>query len=477
MTTKILGTQIQDGTIDTAQLAANVTAAFANSSQLSGLATIANVANFATSLGPRIQSVNVANSSFVVSGNTTVNVGGGYVVVTGNNFATGATVIVDTTPASSVSRIDNTRLNVQVPARNAATYNLFVVNPDGGTGISVNAVTYLFTRKMYSLSGSSNPVNSQIGTDINWNKISSGSLSSDAVQAATKTDGTLWTWGGGGFGELGHNNLSDLTTPTKVGVLTDWSIPATTTNNTGAIKTNGTLWMWGWSNNGQLGLNDRISRSSPVQVGTLTDWSQLSIYFDWCAAIKTDNTLWTWGRSDDGQLGFNDRINRSSPTQVGSSVWSKVAASGSVLAIRTNGTLWAWGDGGNGRLGNNSTTPRSSPVQVGALTNWSQVFGSGVCCHAIKTDGTLWAWGGNNYGGIGDNTAIARSSPVQVGSNTNWGFISPGHRFVYALKTDGTLWVFGGSSSGNGISSPVQIGTDTTWNEISSGNQYLIIGA
>jgi hypothetical protein len=465
-TTKVRNHNITDRTISEIKL---------DESIIDAIAQIITVSN----LPPRINTVSYANSTFTVLNDIAVSTSGGYIVITGKNFGIGATVIVDTTSASAVTRVSSTRLNVQVPPKSAATYNLYVVNPDGGTGIRVNGITYSIVTtlgKMYSLNGFSDPVNRQIGTDINWNKISSGSLGL-AARAATKTDGTLWTWGDNSFGELGHNNLDNLNTPTKVGVLTGWSTPKATNNNVGAIKYDGTLWMWGWNNNGQLGLNDLISRSSPVQVGTLTDWSILSIFFDQAAAIRTNNTLWAWGNNQYGNVGDNTSARKLSPIQIGSNVWSKVSISSSTLAIKTNGTLHSWGrNNNNGQLGLNDRVNRSSPVQVGADTNWSEVFTSFTTNHLIKTNGTLWSLGSNNYGGIGDNTAISRSSPVQVGALTNWSFVSPSSRYVYALKTDGTLWAWGGTVQQQGVSSPVQIGSGTGWNEISMGDDGLIVG-
>ena len=43
-----------------------------------------------------------------------------------------------------------------------------------------------------------------------------------------------------------------------------------------ATKTDGTLWSWGQNSYGRLGLGDTTSRSSPVQVGTLTNWSSIA---------------------------------------------------------------------------------------------------------------------------------------------------------------------------------------------------------
>ncbi len=100
------------------------------------------VVAFAQTLTPKVRLANVANSAFTISGDTAVNIGGGYIVLTGSDFVSGAQVLVGNTPATSTSFVNSSILQVQVPARPAGTYNVFVVNPDGGTGIRVNGVTY-----------------------------------------------------------------------------------------------------------------------------------------------------------------------------------------------------------------------------------------------------------------------------------------------------------------------------------------------
>ena len=124
MTTKILGNQITNYTIETEQLSNTATAAFAKT------------------LAPKIQYANVASNTYTVLDDAAVNVGGGYIVITGAEFQSGATVLIDTTQASAVSYINSTTLRAQVPAKSAASYNLYVVNPDGGVGIKVAGVTY-----------------------------------------------------------------------------------------------------------------------------------------------------------------------------------------------------------------------------------------------------------------------------------------------------------------------------------------------
>jgi len=43
-----------------------------------------------------------------------------------------------------------------------------------------------------------------------------------------------------------------------------------------ATKTDGTLWTWGYNRFGELGTGDLVYRSSPVQIGSATTWSRVS---------------------------------------------------------------------------------------------------------------------------------------------------------------------------------------------------------
>jgi hypothetical protein len=104
--------------------------------------TVVTYSEFTENLVPKIGNVSVANSSYTVLDDTAVNVGGGYIVVSGAGFQDGATVIISGTQATSVSYVNSSTLHAQVPAKSAATYNLYVVNPDGGTAIGPNKLTY-----------------------------------------------------------------------------------------------------------------------------------------------------------------------------------------------------------------------------------------------------------------------------------------------------------------------------------------------
>ena len=328
-----------------------------------------------------------------------------------------------------------------------------------------------------TLTDRSSPV--QLGALTTW-----ANITASYHVLATKTDGTMWSWGRGDKGQLGSNAILNRSSPVQLGIDTNWSLISNTLYNSTAIKTTGTLWAWGDNTNGGIGDGTRVGRSSPVQIGALTNWYAATVGgLTQTIALKTNGSLWSWGVNTDGNLGLNDVIPRSSPVQIGTTVsvaetfWSQTSVIDShTLAIETDGTMWAWGLNTDGQLGQNNVIRRSSPVQIGGLSTWSKVAAGNIFSGAIKTDGTLWTFGYNTQGQLGQGDRIPRSSPVQVGALTTWYDISFGRKYAMATKTDGTLWTFGYNSVGQlgqndrvDRSSPVQVGALTTWSKIFTG--------
>jgi rubredoxin len=338
----------------------------------------------------------------------------------------------------------------------------------------------------------SNPVQTIAG-GTNWKQIACGYAHNTAI----KTDGTLWSWGYNGWGQLGDSTLGNKSSPVQtIAGGTNWKQVAGGWNHTAAIKTDGTLWLWGIGNNGALAEASRTNKSSPIQTITGgTNWKQVACGYNFNAAIKTDGTLWTWGYNNVGQLGDSTVVSKSSPVQTiaGGTNWKQVACGFyHTSAIKTDGTLWSWGDNALGALGDSTTVTKTSPVQtIAGGTNWKQVSISSQATAAIKTDGTLWSWGYNANGALGDSTTVTKSSPVQtIAGGTNWKQVAGGEYHVAAIKTDGTLWVWGdnsfgalGDSTAVSKSSPVQtIAGGTNWKQVACGGfttaavQYSDIG-
>ena len=328
----------------------------------------------------------------------------------------------------------------------------------------------------------------QVPGDPSWVRIMH---SQSSQKIATKSDGTIWTWGDDSYGKAGTNTTQTKSSPTQIGSGTDWSTAADAhaigNHHALIVKTDGTLWGMGRNNNGQLGLGDRANGgnnsaySSPTQIPGTT-WSVASGSYNASLALRTDGTLWSWGSNSYGKLGLGESPGpssfRSSPTQL-PGTWTKISGSGNFMAINTSGSLYTWGFNREGQLGHNQQSSsgtfasKTSPTHL--MNDVSDCSNGKEFAAAVKDDGTLWTWGHNSWGELGLNDKTFRSSPAQI-PGTTWVQVSSGAYACYARKSDGTAWAWGRNGNGslaqnNNIkySSPVQIpGTD--WLDLKAAN-------
>ena len=240
-----------------------------------------------------------------------------------------------------------------------------------------------------------------MGTDTSWSNNTRHIGGGDGnMWGAIKQDGSLWTWGFNEYGNLGLNQAGSnpsgawRSSPTQLGTESTWSQVAQGLQlMAAATKTDGTLWTWGRNYNGNLGQGNNTQYSSPRQVGTDTTWATVQAAHapGMCIATKTDGTLWTWGHNSTGKLGHNNNTHYSSPKQVGTQTnWAKTAnfqmdmGAYHTAAINTSGSLFLWGSNNNGRLGINQPGPsaRSSPTQIPGT--WANVHTTGDAAGAAK---------------------------------------------------------------------------------------------
>jgi len=190
---------------------------------------------------------------------------------------------------------------------------------------------------------------------------------------AVKSDGTVWAWGNNEHGQLGNGIYTN-------GVYISGSKPVRVKNLTGviavaagdafsaALRRDGTVWTWGTNGYGQLGDGSRRSRNIPVQVKNLNNIIAISEGDFNTVALKSDGTVWTWGSNEFGQLGDGTLKNRNIPVQVKSMTNVVGVSTGKyhMVALRSDTTIWSWGDNSFGGLGNADYDSRleTTPVQV-----------------------------------------------------------------------------------------------------------------
>ena len=102
------------------------------------------------------------------------------------------------------------------------------------------------------------------------------------------SEGVLWSWGFDNYGQLGDGSTVRKSSPVQnIAGGTNWKSVAGGGNHTLAIKTDGTLWSWGNNGFGQLGDGSTANKSSPVQTITGgTNWKSVACGYHHTLAIK-----------------------------------------------------------------------------------------------------------------------------------------------------------------------------------------------
>jgi alpha-tubulin suppressor-like RCC1 family protein len=246
----------------------------------------------------------------------------------------------------------------------------------------------------------------RVGTDTDWAALSTSSEATMAI----KIDGSLWGWGYNGDGRLGFNNYDyyEIYEPMRMGEDDDWAAVSMGGQHTLAVKTDGSLWSWGSNGYGQLGLGFiGWNTYPPTRVGTGDDWAipQAGAYHS--AAIKTDGSLHVWGENWNGCLGVGslDSFSITAPERMDANTY-KYASLGTycTLAIRGDGRLYAWGRNYEGQLGVGwqDWYAYPSPLIVDSGTDWAYVvMERQYFSMALRGDGRLYTWGQGGNGQLG----------------------------------------------------------------------------
>jgi len=134
---------------------------------------------------------------------------------------------------------------------------------------------------------------------------------------ALKGDGSVWVWGSNGFYQLGDGGASySRTSAYQLPGVSNVVAIAAGYYHSLALKGDGTAWSWGYNGSGQLGDGTTQFRSSPVQVSGSSGMVNIAGGGLHSLAVKGDGTLWAWGDNFSGEVGDGTTINRTTPVRV-----------------------------------------------------------------------------------------------------------------------------------------------------------------
>ncbi|XP_075560269.1 uncharacterized protein LOC142592614 [Dermacentor variabilis] len=281
--------------------------------------------------------------------------------------------------------------------------------------------------------------------------------------AVTK-DGSLFTWGWGVHGQLGHGGCADERQPREVASLVDHKVVDAYggCGHSVALTSEGVVFTFGCNLFGQLGLGRSPKRSSPQRVDLGEPVRLLCSGFFQVLALLSSGRLLTWGANPQS-LRLQAQSSRRSRLQA-------VVAQNELLSSLAGGP-----HGGNlrhpvsaaatGALPTAGTSPVAqallhghqrhlSPTEV----DLSAVRGPlvGMACgsnHALllTRDGEIFAWGRNTEGQLGLGNRKDQKSPQLVShlsQRSKVVQVSCGRDFSLALDTQGKLWAWGQNDGG-----------------------------
>lgn len=378
----------------------------------------------------------------------------------------------------------------------------------------------------------------------------------DAFACVIHADGTVWCWGDNRDGELGGGTeVAFSATPVQVPGLTGATHLAAARHWAAALRADGTVWTWGRGGWGMRNGTPEVylEGGPPTQVAGLDQVRQLALGELHGCALREGGSVWCWGYDRAGRLGDPSRFPLASgqgtapapgiappgaaslhsaapadprpdpgyaPAPVpGISGATAIAAFGTRSAAVIGGEVWVWGnaaarveqqwsplgvspithdeiapqkvaglsdvvqvslhqshlvavhqDGTVSAAGlvvhwaPKPSAPRSSPITLTDPIAYPAELGSVAEAVAFEgvavrlSDGSVRAWGARHGRGDGQDSGPPSRLPLRAAA------ITAGREFVCVLDEDGTVWGWGAGWAGQlGAPDGQPIGDSEIW--------------
>jgi alpha-tubulin suppressor-like RCC1 family protein len=287
---------------------------------------------------------------------------------------------------------------------------------------------------------------------------------------ALLSDGGVYAWGRNANGQLGLNDQTSRSSPTRVSLPRAAVAIAAGRDFSFAVLDNGELYAWGLNSLGQLGIGSRqIGLAlAPVQVVGVTTARAVSAGNDHALALLADGSVLAWGGNASGQLGLGDLKVRRAPVSTPVRGAAVIRAGGDIsVVITAQRTVLAWGENSDNQLGfaGNVTTDVFAPTAV--RTDTVDAAAGDRILLLAGSNGAVAGAGSNESGSIGDGTTTARNTfTTAIGVTGGIAVATGGRSFALALRADGAVFGWGDNSGrqlGNstvaltGTSTPTQV--------------------
>jgi len=147
--------------------------------------------------------------------------------------------------------------------------------------------------------------------------VSAGAHHSLAITA----DGAVWSWGYCGFGRLGHSDMQNQLLPKKVEAFAGQRVVAVSAGagHSLALAADGSVWSWGNGAYGKLGHGDWQIQLLPKKVEAFAGRRVIAVSAGegHSFALTADGVVCAWGKGEYGRLGHGeDLLNKLLPKKI-----------------------------------------------------------------------------------------------------------------------------------------------------------------
>lgn len=253
---------------------------------------------------------------------------------------------------------------------------------------------------------------------------------------ALRSDGSVWTWGGNGRGQLGFGIVdSDETAPDKPPTFFPKRRvePAAVSGISGAIRVAAGDWctyalcedgsIWGW------GLLPEGATSKPVIVAHHPEAVSIAAGRRRLLVLNSNGTVWSHAGDEDARV-----VER---------VIAVDAEFERCIAIQEDRTVLVWGEDIFEEAPGEEGPVWRDPSAIHGVQDAAQVSAAVFSYYVVANDGALWAWGRNASGQIGDGTKQACRSPANIQSPPGIAAVAATDVHVLLLTASGELWEWG----------------------------------
>eukprot|EP00270_Netrium_digitus_P001315 TRINITY_DN1141_c0_g1_i3.p1 TRINITY_DN1141_c0_g1~~TRINITY_DN1141_c0_g1_i3.p1 ORF type:complete len:450 (+),score=87.14 TRINITY_DN1141_c0_g1_i3:152-1501(+) len=281
----------------------------------------------------------------------------------------------------------------------------------------------------------------------------------DHTIAYSEKQKTIFSWGWGDFGRLGHGNSTDLFIPQPIQAFTGRTIRNIACGDCHclAVMDDGEVFSWGRNQNGQLGIGNTEDALLPQVITSFKDVpvKMVAAGAEHTAAVTEDGRLWGWGWGRYGNLGLGDRRDRLLPESVTSVQDEKMTlvACGwrHSISVTEDGRLFSYGWSKYGQLGHGDFEDHLVPRAVAALGGKiiAQIAGGWRHSVALDSEGKLYAWGWNKFGQVGVGDTEDHNLPQEVIAVPEKVVqVSCGWRHTVCLTEYGNVYTWGRGTNG-----------------------------